>query len=188
MKQTFGLLAGVSLFLCAASNTHADTVKAIGASSILDAQRTPSETTSVFFDAVSRPHTPSNPTTSTLIVPVAVGPLLNTDRQDDPDASVPTPGRLTGASRQCRRPTHAHHRQFERCLGACGARLSAATTRIRPFHTHFRKPITSRNTSVWDRSCWPFRAWSSSTEAVTGIGYQQETFAVQSSCPLYPQN
>ena len=70
----------------------------------------------------------------------------------------------------CGRPTDAHHRQFERCLGACGARLSAATTRIRPFHTHFRKPITSRNTSVWDRSCWPFRAWSSSTEAVTGIG------------------
>ena len=90
MKPTFGLLAGVSLFLCAASNTHADTVKAIGASSILDAQRTLSETTSVFFDADSQPHTPSNPTTSTLIVPVAVGPLLNTDRQDDPDASVPT--------------------------------------------------------------------------------------------------
>ena len=91
MKQTFGLLAGVSLFLCAASNTHADTVKAIGASSILDAQRTLSETTSVFFDADSQPHTPSNPTTSTLIVPVAVGPLLNADRQDDPDVSVPTP-------------------------------------------------------------------------------------------------
>lgn len=90
MKQTFGLLAGVSLFLCAASNTHADTVKAIGASSILDAQRTLSETTSVFFDANSQPHTPSNPTTSTLIVPVAVGTLLNATRQDDPDASVPT--------------------------------------------------------------------------------------------------
>ncbi len=90
MKQTLGLLAGVSLFLCAASNTHADTVKAIGASSILDAQRTLSETTSVFFDADSQPHTPSNPTTSTLIVPVAVGPLLNADRQDDPDVSVPT--------------------------------------------------------------------------------------------------
>ena len=90
MKQTLGLLAGVSLFLCAASNTHADTVKAIGASSISDAQRTLSETTNVFFDADSQPHTPSNPTTSPLIVPVAVGPLLNTDRQDDPDASVPT--------------------------------------------------------------------------------------------------
>jgi hypothetical protein len=89
MKQTFGLLAGVSLFLCAASNTHADTVKAIGASSILDAQRTLSETTSVFFDADSQPHTPSNPTTSTLIIPVAV-PLLNADRQDGPDVSVPT--------------------------------------------------------------------------------------------------
>jgi hypothetical protein len=155
MKQTLGLLAGVSLFLCAASNTHADTVKAIGASSILDAQRTPGETTNVFFDADSQPHTPSNPTTSTLIVAVAVGPLLNAGRQDDPDASVPTQAASQAPSDS--RPTDAHHRQFERCLGACGARLSAATTRIRPLHTHFRKPITSRNTSVWDRSCWPFR-------------------------------
>ena len=56
MKQTFGLLVGISLFLCAASNTHADTVKAIGASSVLEAQRTLSETTSVFFDAI-RDHT-----------------------------------------------------------------------------------------------------------------------------------
>jgi len=87
MKQTFGLLVGASLFLCAVSNTHADTLKLIGASSM---QLTSSETTSVFFDANSQARAPSNPTTSAMIVPVADEPLFNADRQDEPTASVPS--------------------------------------------------------------------------------------------------
>lgn len=90
MKQTTFGWVGVGLLLCAASNSHADTVKVIGASSsISDAERTPNELASVFFDANSQPHTPSNPTTSTLIVPVEVGPSSNANGQNDPAAEAP---------------------------------------------------------------------------------------------------
>jgi hypothetical protein len=91
MKQTtFGWIAGVNLLLCAASNSHADTVKVIGASSSISAaELTPNEMASVFFDANPQPHTPSNPTTSTLIVPVEVGPSSNANGQNDHAAEAP---------------------------------------------------------------------------------------------------
>jgi len=65
-KPTFGcIIATIAFFLV--PNAHAVTT------TITDRQLTPNETTNIFFDDDFQPHTPSNPTTSMLVVPVAVG-------------------------------------------------------------------------------------------------------------------
>jgi hypothetical protein len=66
-RPTLGCAAATTA--CLVLNAHADTIDVS-----IERQLTPNETTNVVFNADSQPHTPANPTTSTLIVPVAVGP------------------------------------------------------------------------------------------------------------------
>jgi len=79
-KLVASWVAGMCFFCVHLLNAHAVTATGNEARSA-EKELTPTAMTNVLFDEDSQPHTPSNPTTSTMIVPVEVGrPSSNVER------------------------------------------------------------------------------------------------------------